>query len=146
MSNPQTNMINNGMTYANNHVSGRFAGSNVNNNVQNEEHSSTLHSNVNTNMQNNSFFNNTQQQNDTLPVQRSNKFVKDNVVVSDTKIKTNMPNEQVNEYLNDPRVRANLEANKNASQLIDTKTMMVLGLIVMIFIFLLPMVYDLLNQ
>lgn len=145
MSNPQISMLNDGSKSSNNHMSGRFAGSNVNTFNQSEEHTSTLHSSVNANIQNNGFFN-SGQQNDSLPTMRNNKFVKEDVVVSDTKIKSDIQNNPVDKYLNDPRVRANLEKNKNANQLIDTKTMMVLGLIVMIFIFALPMIYDYLNQ
>lgn len=145
MSNPQTNMLNDGSKTSNNHMSGRFAGNNVNTFNQNEEHMSTLHSSVNTNIQNNGFFNNGQR-NDSLPTIRNNKFVKEDVVVSDTKINSDIQNSSVDKYLNDPRVMANLEKNKNVNQLIDTKTMMVLGLIVMIFIFVLPMIYDYLNQ
>lgn len=147
MGNPQTNMLNEGVKSSNSHLSGRFAGANANNMISNEEHTSTLHSSVNTNMQNNGFFNNNSQDNDSLPTMRSSKFVKQNVVVSNTQIKadkTNSP-DPVSEYMNDPRVRANLSEKKDANQLIDTKTMMVLGLIVMIFIFVLPIIYDALN-
>ena len=144
MGNPQTNMLNEGTKSTNNHMSGRFAGTMANNTYQNEEHASTLHSTVNTNTESNSFFNNSQNS-DTLPSLRNNKFVKQDVVVSNTEIKTERQTDPANEYLNDPRVRANLEEKKDANQLIDMKTMMVLGLIVMIFIFALPIIYEVLN-
>lgn len=149
MSNPQTNMLNENVKSSNGHLSGRFAGSNINAFNKSEEHMSTLHSSVNTNIQNNGFYNNGGQQNDSLTTMRNNKFVKQEVVVSNTEIATekqNVSNNPADKYLNDPMVRTNLEGNKNANQLIDTKTMMILGLIVMIFIFVLPMIYDYLNQ
>lgn len=147
MGNPQTSMLNQGVKSSNSHLSGRFAGTGAYNMVQNEEHSSTLHSTVNTSMQNNGFFNNNSQNNDSLPSMRNNKFVKQDVTVSNTEIKTERVDTSVpgSQYMNDPRVRANLDVKKDANQLIDTKTMMVLGLIVMIFIFILPIIYDVLN-
>lgn len=146
MGNPQTNMLNDGAKSSNNHLSGRFAGNGMNNSNQSEEHMSMLHSNVNTSIENNGFFNNNGKTNDELPSLRNNKFVKQDVVVSNTKINSDNGTDPASKYLNDPTVKANLEQKKDVNQMIDTKTMMVLGLIVMIFIFVLPMIYDILNQ
>ena len=49
-----------------------------------------------------------------------------------------------NKYTSDPQVIANLE-KKDANAVIDIKNLMLLALIVMIFIFILPFIYDILN-
>jgi len=138
MGNPQTNALKNGAKATNNHLSGRFAGvSNVNTN-QYEEHPSTLHGQVDMVTQHKV------KNKDPLPQLTNNKFVKQNVVVSNTDINSST-RVAGSDYINDPRVMANLQEKKDVNQLIDMKTLMVLALIVMVFIFILPFIYDALN-
>lgn len=149
MGNPQVNALNTGVKSSNSHVSGRFnsGGSvNVDNNYVN--HPSTLNSKVNTkNKEVESHENNDYTNDDPISKMSNNKFFSQNSQENVVNNNINYINEMENEkskYMNDPKVKANLE-KKDGNEVIDIKTLMVLALIVLAFIFALPFLYDFLN-
>jgi len=145
MGNPQVNALHKAAKKTNSHMSGRFAG--MDNVVDNQgnNHPSTLHSKVNYETSNSNSFlmnNNTNvNPNNIVNNNNSNSFVrekKDNVRVKE--------DENVSKYSNDPKVMANLGKVKDENEtLFDMKTLMIFALIVMVFIFALPFIYNFLG-
>ncbi len=146
MGNPQVDALANASRQDNSHSSGRFDNLVNNANQTNVTHSSQFISSPGTEMENHLAVNNLQQGDGmSLPINKGGKYFSDNPVNINTQINTgDLKPEDV--YINDAKVKANLKEKRNFELAIDVKSLIIIVLILLIYIFFLPLIFDYFNQ
>ena len=94
----------------------------------------------------NQYMNNTQINDDRLVIPQNNTYISNNTPENNTEIYANTPKPTV-DYSQDPRVQENLQKKKNNTITIsaDGKVLILIAIIILLFIYFLPIIYNYLN-